>query len=70
VITDLGILRPDPATAELVLTYLHPGASVQQVRSATGWQLKVADTLTTTEAPTPAELAALRALEAAGRSAP
>ncbi|GAA1787130.1 CoA-transferase subunit beta [Planosporangium flavigriseum] len=69
VITDLGILRPDPATSELVLTDLHPGVTVAQVRAATGWDLKVADTVATTEPPTADELAALRALQAAGRSA-
>ncbi|MBT2492384.1 CoA-transferase subunit beta [Streptomyces sp. ISL-96] len=69
VITDLGILRPDPATAELVLTELHPGVTVEQVRAATGWELKTADTVGVTEPPTAAELAALRTLKAAGRSA-
>jgi glutaconate CoA-transferase subunit B len=69
VITDLGVLRPDPATAELVLTELHPGVTVERVRAATGWELTVADTVTTTEPPTPDELAALRALKAAGKDA-
>ncbi|MGW7617252.1 CoA-transferase subunit beta [Streptomyces antimycoticus] len=69
VITDLGVLRPDPATAELVLTELHPGVTVEQVRAATGWELTVADTVGTTEPPTPDELAALRALKAAGKPA-
>jgi glutaconate CoA-transferase, subunit B len=68
VITDLGILRPDPATAELVLTDLHPAVTVEQVRAATSWQLRVADTVATTEPPTDTELAALRALKAAGRN--
>lgn len=65
VITDLGILRPDPATAELVLTELHPGTTVEQVREATGWTLRTAPALTTTEPPTAGELAALRGLRAA-----
>ncbi|MEV6397916.1 CoA-transferase [Streptomyces sp. NPDC051907] len=65
VITDLGVLRPDPATAELVLTELHPGVTVQQVRDATGWELRTAGAVTATEPPTAAELAALRALKAA-----
>lgn len=69
VITDLGVLRPDPATAELVLTDLHPGVTVEQVQAATDWQLQVAETVATTEPPTAAELTALRALRAAGRSA-
>jgi glutaconate CoA-transferase, subunit B len=65
VITDLGILRPDTATAELVLTEVHPGVTVEQVRVATGWDLKVADPLTSTAPPTAEELAVLRALKAA-----
>ncbi len=69
VITDLGILRPGPDTAELELTALHPGATVEQAREATGWELRVAADLTVTEAPTEAELSALRALKAAGRKA-
>ncbi len=69
VITDLGILRPDPETAELVLTDLHPGVTAERVRAATGWDLRVAATPVTTAPPTDAELGTLRALKAAGRSA-
>ncbi len=65
VITDLGVLRPDPGTAELVLTDLHPGVTVEQVRAATGWDLKEAARIGVTDPPTAAELAALRALKAA-----
>ncbi|WP_283134732.1 CoA-transferase subunit beta [Rhizohabitans arisaemae] len=65
VITDLGILRPDPGTAELTLTEVHPGVTVEQVRAATGWPLKIAGTVAVTGPPTPAELAALRAMKAA-----
>ena len=65
VITDLGILRPDPETLELTLTSVHPGVTLEQVREATGWELKVAPDLGQTTAPTEQELAALRALKAA-----
>ena len=44
-ITDLGILRPDPATGELVQTALHPGVTAEQAIAATGWPLRVADDL-------------------------
>jgi glutaconate CoA-transferase subunit B len=64
VITDLGVLRPDPETGELVLTGLHPGITVEQAREATGWDLRVAPELATTRAPTDEELAHLRRLEA------
>lgn len=68
VITDLGVLRPDPATAELVLTDLHPRVTVDQVRAATGWELKTADVIGTTAEPTTEELTALRVLKTAGRA--
>jgi glutaconate CoA-transferase subunit B len=64
VITDLGILTPDPHTCELRLSAVHPGVSVDAVRAATGWPLKVADDLSTTAPPTAVELAVLRRLEA------
>jgi glutaconate CoA-transferase, subunit B len=65
VITDLGILEPDPETKELVLTHLHPGITAEQAREATGWELKVADGLKTTDPPTDDELTKLRELVAA-----
>ncbi len=65
VITDLGVLRPDPDTCELVLTQVHPGVDVEQVREATGWQLRVSPELSTTEPPTEQELTVLRALKEA-----
>jgi glutaconate CoA-transferase, subunit B len=62
VITDLCVLEPDPSTRELTLTACHPGVTAEQVRAATGWPLKAADTVVTTAAPSLAELAALREL--------
>jgi glutaconate CoA-transferase subunit B len=62
VITDLGILEPDPLSCELVLTHLHPGVTLDQARAATGWELAAAPDLRETEPPTPDELAALRRL--------
>ncbi|EHY90993.1 acyl CoA:acetate/3-ketoacid CoA transferase, beta subunit [Saccharomonospora azurea NA-128] len=65
VITDLGVLRPDPETRELVLTQVHPGVDVEQVREATGWDLRVSPELSTTQPPTERELTVLRELKAA-----
>jgi glutaconate CoA-transferase subunit B len=65
VITDLGVLEPDQRTCELMLTQLHEGVTVEQAKEATGWDLKIAGDLTTTEPPTDEELTALRALVAA-----
>ena len=64
VITDLGVLEPDPASCELVLTALHPDVTPEQARAATGWELALAGELTATPAPTAQELHALRALQA------
>ena len=63
VITDLGVLEPDPDTCELTLTAVHPGVTVEQVRDNTGWDLAVVDDLATTESPTDDELEILRALQ-------
>jgi glutaconate CoA-transferase subunit B len=62
IITDLGILTPDPESRELMLTSLHPGATVGQARAATGWGLKVAGDLGATRAPDAHELEVLRDL--------
>jgi len=64
VITDLGVLEPDSASGELVLTAVHPGVAANAVRAATGWPLRVADPLSMTEPPTEAELDTLRELTA------
>lgn len=57
VITTLGVFRFDPETCEMVLSALHPGISTEEVRSKTGWPLKVASSLVETAAPSDAELA-------------
>ncbi len=66
VITDLGVLEPDPESAELVLTALHPGVSVEQVRAETGWELQVSVDLKITSPPSDAELATLRTMATVG----
>jgi len=62
VITDHGVLEPDPDTNELTLTRLHPGVTVEQARQATGWPLKVADSIKHVDPPSEVELTALRRL--------
>ena len=59
VVTDLGVLEPDE-TGELVLTALHPGATAEQARENTGWELKVAPSLRLTLPPGDEELRILR----------
>jgi glutaconate CoA-transferase subunit B len=67
VVTDLGIL--EPVEEELTLVALHPGASVERARAETGWELRVADDLRTTEPPSATELTALRTLRTKGAAA-
>ena len=64
VITDFGVLRPNPATEELELASLYPGVSAESARAATGWPLAVADSLETVPPPDRTELAVLRDLHA------
>jgi glutaconate CoA-transferase subunit B len=69
VVTDLGILEPDPDSRELILNRVHAGVAVDSVREATGWDLRVADDLAETEPPTDGELSALRSLRTKGAAA-
>jgi glutaconate CoA-transferase subunit B len=64
VVTDLGVLEPDPETRELTLTTLHRGATVEEAIEATGWTLRVADSVGETARPSDGELAALRSFTA------
>jgi glutaconate CoA-transferase subunit B len=63
VITDLGVLEPDPDSRELVLTKVHPGVDANAAVAATGWPLRVADRVGETEPPSAEELVILRALK-------
>lgn len=62
VITDLGILRPNPIDGELELTALHPGVEVASAIVETGWDLRIKGNLRTTEPVSEKELRTLRAL--------
>jgi len=62
VVTDLGILEPDAQTKELTLTHVHPGVTADEAVAVTGWPLRVAAALGTSEPPTSSELETLRAL--------
>ena len=64
VITDLGVLEPDGG-GELTLTELHPEATVEEAREATGWELRVGEEVRAGSPPTSEELEALRALRPA-----
>ncbi|MEN6523023.1 MAG: CoA-transferase [Anaerolineaceae bacterium] len=59
IVTDLGIMEPD-ATGELIITALHPGIQIQQMKDNTGWDLKAASEIRVTELPNEQELRILR----------
>lgn len=64
VITDLCVMKPDPVSKELTVVALHPGVTRAQVQANTGWAVRFATDLTTTEAPSEQELSVLRELQA------
>jgi glutaconate CoA-transferase subunit B len=68
VVTDLGVLEPAD-DGELTLTHVHPGVEVSDVRSASGWNLRVAEDVAVTAPPTDEELSALRSLRTKGAPA-
>src|SRR5579859_3385100 len=51
VVTTLGVLRFPAEGGEAVLASVHPGHTVDDVRAATGWDLRVAPDCGTTELP-------------------
>ncbi|HCE17936.1 MAG TPA: 3-oxoadipate--succinyl-CoA transferase subunit B [Anaerolinea thermolimosa] len=55
VVTNLGILEPDES-GELILTALHPGATLADARENTGWPLRIAAELKETVPPSAEEL--------------
>ncbi len=69
VITDCGVLKPEPGTDELQLVARFENTSVDQARGATGWPLKVADHMEVVAPPTDEELRVLRDLHERTRRA-
>ena len=65
VITSKGVLRFGD-DGEAYLASVHPGVTVDDVRSNTGWHLKVADDVQPTPEPNPAELKAIREYDKEG----
>ena len=60
VITDLGIYGYSTKTCRMQLQSLHPGVTLDQAHSATGFRLEVAEPVGRTETPTADELRILR----------
>ncbi|MCJ7451886.1 MAG: hypothetical protein MUO39_05340 [Steroidobacteraceae bacterium] len=69
VITDFGVLAPEPRTRELVLDALFPGATLEEARAAVGWPLRTSIAVGQLEPPGADELETLRELHARTREA-
>jgi len=63
VITHLGILGFDEKTRRMRLEALHPGATVEEVKDRTGFDLLIPDKVQYTKPPTEEELRILRELD-------
>jgi glutaconate CoA-transferase subunit B len=59
VVTDLAVYHFDD-DGEMRLDSLHPGASLEDVRAAMGWEVRLAPDLSTTPAPSDVELRLIR----------
>jgi glutaconate CoA-transferase, subunit B len=64
VITDLCILRPDPASRELEVASIHPGVNRETITEKTGWEIRFSAACAETAPPTVTELGELRDLKA------
>ena len=67
VVSDLGVLEPDPETRELTMTELYPDVAADDAREATGWDLRIAADIRPVQPPSSEELEALRALKPANQ---
>ena len=65
VVTDLAIMGFDEQSKEMKVLSLHEGVSNEQVQDNTGFDLAFDDTVQTTQAPAPEELAVVRELDPA-----
>ena len=63
VITDKCIFRFEEGTHEMILSSLHPGVTVDDIRPFIPWELKVADDLCETPIPTEEECALIKTLD-------
>ena len=60
VVTQLGTYGFEEANEDMELRSLHPGVTLDQVRDATGWELRVGEDLATTAPPSQGELRLIR----------
>jgi len=60
VITDFGVMEPDPDSGELTLAALYPGVSAAVFAEKIGWQMRVRNDLAEVAPPAELDLMLLR----------
>ncbi len=60
VITDFGVYTFSDDTHEMVLSEIHPGVSLENLKENIAWEIRVSDKLKRTTSPTEAELLIIR----------
>lgn len=65
-ITNLGVMRPDLTTKEFILSSIHPNVSIEELRSNTGWNLKISEDLMETPPPSASELKVIQTIDPQG----
>jgi glutaconate CoA-transferase subunit B len=66
IITTLCVLRFPEGGGEAYVASIHPGHGAAEVRSETGWDVRFADSVDETPAPTETELVAIRKFDPDG----
>jgi len=66
IVTTLAVFRFPPEGGEAELSSVHPGHTIEEVRSATGWELRVSDSCRETQPPSAPELEQIRRLDPEG----
>jgi glutaconate CoA-transferase subunit B len=66
VISTMGVYRFDKGTKEMYLAEFFPGQSVEKIKAACAWDLKVSPKVVETAAPTEKDIKILRDLDPTG----
>ncbi|MBS3948216.1 MAG: glutaconate CoA-transferase [Dethiobacter sp.] len=66
IITDKCLMRFDPVTKEAFVASVHPGATMEEIKSLVSWDLKFSPDLQETEPPTDEQVRVTRTLDSEG----
>jgi glutaconate CoA-transferase, subunit B len=66
IITDKCIMRFDPTTKEAYVASVHPGITIEEIKSLVSWDIKISSDLQETEPPTEDQVRITRTLDSEG----